>query len=127
LNIAEDTSVAQHLSEFNIITNQLSFVEMDFYDEIHALIVLASLPNNWEAMRMAVSSYVGKSKLKFEGIRNLILSEQVRKRASGKASYFGVALNLKTRGKGYSRNSSQGRSRSKKGISEFGSGNQPKC
>jgi len=68
------TSVVQHLNEFNTIINQLSSVEIDFDDEIRALIVLASLPNNWEAMRMVVSNYAGKSKLKYEDIRDLILS-----------------------------------------------------
>jgi hypothetical protein len=38
--------VAHHLNEFNTITNQLSLVEIDFDDEIQALIILASLPNN---------------------------------------------------------------------------------
>jgi hypothetical protein len=55
LKIAEETSVAHHLNEFNIIMNQLSSVEIDFNDEIRALIVLASLPNSWEAMRMVVT------------------------------------------------------------------------
>ena len=50
LKLAKNASVAQHLNEFNTITNQLSYVEINFDDEIHALIVLASLPNNWEAM-----------------------------------------------------------------------------
>ena len=31
-------------------------------------------------MRMAVSNFVGKSKLKYDDIRDLILSEEVRKR-----------------------------------------------
>jgi hypothetical protein len=44
--MAEGASVAQHLNEFNIITNQLSSVEIDFDDEILTLIVLASLPNS---------------------------------------------------------------------------------
>jgi hypothetical protein len=44
-------------------------VEIDFDDEIHALIVLASLPNSWEAIRMAVSNYAGKSKLSYEDVR----------------------------------------------------------
>ena len=47
LKIAENASVAQHLNEFNTIRNQLSFVEIDFDDEIRALIVLTSLPNSW--------------------------------------------------------------------------------
>ena len=42
LKMAENASVAQHLNEFNTITNQLSSVEIDFDDEICALIVLAS-------------------------------------------------------------------------------------
>ena len=51
LKMAENASIAQHLNKFNTITNQLSSVEIDFNDEIRALIVLASLPNSWEAMR----------------------------------------------------------------------------
>ena len=46
LKMAENASVAQHLNEFNTITNQSSSVKIDFDDEIRALIVLASLPNN---------------------------------------------------------------------------------
>ena len=34
LKMAENVSVAQHLNEFNTITNQLSSVEIDFDDEI---------------------------------------------------------------------------------------------
>ena len=62
LKMAEYASVAQHLNEFNTITNQLSSVEIDFNDEIRALILLASLPNSWEAIRMAVSNSTGKKK-----------------------------------------------------------------
>ena len=73
VHLMKKSPVAQHLNEFNTITNQLSSMEIDFDDEIHALIVLASLPNNWEAMRMAVSNFTGKSKLKYDDIQDLIL------------------------------------------------------
>ena len=46
LKMAEGMPVTQHLNEFNIITNQFSFVEIDFDYEIRALILLASLPNS---------------------------------------------------------------------------------
>ena len=75
--------MAQHLNEFNTITNQLSSVEIDFDDEIYVLIVLTSLPNSWEAMRMVVSNSTGKSKLKYDDIRDLILSKEVRRRDAG--------------------------------------------
>ena len=65
LKMAENASVAQHLNEFNTIINQLSSVEIDFNDEIRALIILASLLNKWEAIRMAVSNSTEKEKLKY--------------------------------------------------------------
>ena len=68
LKMAENALVAQHLNEFNTFTNQLSSVKIDFDDEIHALIILASLPNSWEAMRMTVSNSIGKEKLKYNDI-----------------------------------------------------------
>ena len=80
LKKAKDTLVAQHLNEFNTITNQLSSVETEFDDEVRTLILLASLPNSWEAMRMAVSNSAEKSKFKYDNILDLILSEEVRRR-----------------------------------------------
>ena len=59
LKMAKNTLVAQHLNEFNTITNQLSSIEIDFDDEIRVVIVLASLPNSWKAIRMAVSNSTG--------------------------------------------------------------------
>ena len=53
---------------------------IEFDDEVRALILLVSLPNSWKAMRMAVSNSAGKSKLKYGDIRDLILSEEVRRR-----------------------------------------------
>ena len=68
LKMVETASVAQHLNEFNTITNQLSSIEIDFDDEIRALIILASLPNSWDVMRMTVSNSTGKEKLKYNDI-----------------------------------------------------------
>ena len=84
-------------------------VEVDFDDEIRALIVLASLPNSWEAMRMAVSNSTGKEKLKYNDIQDLILAEEIRRRDAGETSGFGSALNLETRDRGNDRNSNWGR------------------
>ena len=104
LKMAENASVAQHLNEFNTITNQLSFVKINFDDEIRALIILASLPNRWEAMRIVVSNSTGKEKLKYNDIRDLILAEEIRKRDAGETSRSGFVLNLETKGRGNYRN-----------------------
>ena len=113
LKMAENALVAQHLNEFNTIINQLSSVEIDFNDEIRALIILASLLNKWGAMRMAVSNSIGKEKLKYNDMRDLILAEEIRRRDAGETSRSGSALNLETRGRGNDRNSNQGRSKSR--------------
>ena len=80
LKKAKSTLVVQHLNEFNTITNQLSTVGIEFDDEVRALILLDSLPNSWEAMRMMMSNFARKSKPKYDDIRDLILSEEVRRR-----------------------------------------------
>ena len=112
LKMAKNASVAQHLNEFNTITNQLSPVEIDFDDEIHALIVLASLPNSWEAMRMAVSNSTGKEKLKYNEIRDLVLPEEICRRDASETLRSNSTLNLETRGRGNDRNSNRGKSKS---------------
>jgi hypothetical protein len=100
LKLVEGASIAHHLNEFNTITNQLSSVKIDFNDEIQALIVLASLPNSWEAVRMALSNSTGKSKLSYEDVRDLIFSEEIHKKDASETSGFGVALNLEAKGRG---------------------------
>ena len=102
LKMVEGTPAAQHLNEFNTITNQLSSMEIVFDDEIRALIVLASLPNSCEAMRMAMNNSAGKSKLKYDDIQDLILSEEVCRRDAGISNAQDQALVMenKSRGKG---------------------------
>ena len=46
LKNAEGSPIVQHLNGFNTITNQLSMVEIEFDDEVCALILFASLPNS---------------------------------------------------------------------------------
>ena len=111
LKRAKNASIAQHPNEFNTIINQLSFAQIDFVDKIHAFIVLASLSNNWEAMRMTVSTSTRKEKLKYNDIRDLVLAEESRRRDASETSRYGSALNLETRSRGNNRNSNRGRSK----------------
>jgi hypothetical protein len=46
MNMSEGGSVVDHLNDFNTVTNQLSFVKVDFYDEVRALLILCSLPES---------------------------------------------------------------------------------
>ena len=81
-------------------------------------------------MRIAVSNSTGKEKLKYNDIRDLILTEKIRRKDAGESSGSGSALNLETRGKGNDRNSNRGRSKSRNSNwnrSKSRSGQQVQC
>ena len=118
LKMSENSAVAEHLNNFNTIISQLSTVEINFDDEVRALIVLASLPNSWEAMRTTVSNSAGKDKLKYADIRDLILNEEIRRKDSGEPSNSGSALNVEARGRNSTRGYGRGRSKSRNGRSK---------
>ncbi|KAL5836024.1 hypothetical protein ACOSQ4_015521 [Xanthoceras sorbifolium] len=119
LRMAEGASVAQHLNEHNTITTQLSSVEIEFDEEVRALILLSSLPNSWNATVTAVSSSSGNNKLKFDDVRDLVLSEEIRRRESGEAS-SSSALHTESRGRTSKRSSCRSRSKSRRGKSRSG-------
>ncbi|KAE8735860.1 Cytochrome P450 90B1 [Hibiscus syriacus] len=119
LRMTEGASVAQHLNELNTITTQLSSVEIEFDDEVRALILLSSLPDSWNATVTAVSSSSGNSKLKFDDVRDLVLSEEIRRRESGEAS-TSSALHTESRGRTSERYSNRGRSKSRREKSRTG-------
>ena len=79
---------------------------------------------------MAVSNSIGKEKLKYNDIQNLIMAEEIRRRDADETSGSGSALNLETRGRGNNRNSNWGRSKSRnsnQNRSKSRSGQQVQC
>ena len=57
MKMSKGGTVADHLNEFNTVTNQLSSVKVDF-DEVRALLILCSLPESWNGLVMAVINSV---------------------------------------------------------------------
>jgi hypothetical protein len=95
MNMSEGGSVADHLNEFNTVTNQLSSVKVDFDDEVRALLILCSLPERWNGLVMVVSNSVsGSNTLKFDDVVGVILSEEMRRKITGETS--GNALTWRT-------------------------------
>ncbi|PKA49109.1 Retrovirus-related Pol polyprotein from transposon TNT 1-94 [Apostasia shenzhenica] len=85
LKMTEGSSVTDYINEFNIITPQLSSVDINFDDEVKALILLSSLPESWSTTVTAMSSSSGQKKMKLQEIRELILREDISKRESGES------------------------------------------
>ena len=53
----KDGSISDHLNEFNTVTSQLSSIKVNFADEVSALLILGSLPKNWNGLVMVVSHH----------------------------------------------------------------------
>ena len=79
-----------------MIVSQLNSVDINFEDEIKALILMPSLPESWDSVVSVISSSRGSEKLKFDEICDVVLSENIRKREVGDLS--GIALNIDQRG-----------------------------
>jgi hypothetical protein len=78
MNMLEGGSIAGHLNEFNMVTNQLNSIKLDFDDEVRALLILCSLPESWDSLVMDVSNSVSVlNTLKFDDVVGVILSEEM--------------------------------------------------
>jgi len=80
--MGKNVLVTNHSNELNVIVNQLNFVEIDFDDELCALIILSSIPYNWDSIIIVVNNSFRLRSLMFYEIDNLILSEDPCKRKS---------------------------------------------
>ncbi len=68
LRMFEGASVAEHLNEFNIVTTQLSFLGIEFDEEIRVSILLSFLLESLNNMVMTISCYSENSKLKYDDV-----------------------------------------------------------
>ena len=50
LPISEYGSISYHINEFNIIVSNLNSVDINFKDEIKALILMSSLFESWDTV-----------------------------------------------------------------------------
>ena len=87
MKLSEGGSIADHLNEFNTLTSQLSYVKVNFDDEVRALIILCSLPKSWNSLIMAISNSVPiLNTLKFDDLVGVILSEEMQRKNTGETS-----------------------------------------
>jgi hypothetical protein len=78
MKMSEGRSIANHLNEFNTVTNQLSSVKVDFHDEVKALLILCSLLETWNGLVMVLINFVsGSNTLEFDDVVGVILSEEM--------------------------------------------------
>ena len=77
--MSENGSIADHINEFNMIMSQLSSVDINFEDEIKALILISSLPESWYYIVVAIRNYRSSEKLRFDEIYDVVLIKNIHK------------------------------------------------
>ena len=98
MKMLEVGSVVYHLNEFNMVTNKLSYVGVNFDDEFRDLIILFSFLERWNGLVMAVSNSVfGSNTLKFDDIFGVILSKETQRKSTSETSRN--ALTMESRGR----------------------------
>ena len=60
---------------------------------------MSSMPESWDTIVAAISSSRGSEKLKFDEIRDVVLSESIRKRKVGDSSGSALCVNRRGRSK----------------------------
>jgi hypothetical protein len=71
--------VDDHLNEFNMVTNQLSYVGVNFDDEVRDILILCIVLESQDSLFIVVSNSISDSNtLKFDDVIDVILSEEMR-------------------------------------------------
>ncbi|CAM8996798.1 unnamed protein product [Rhodiola kirilowii] len=92
--MAEGTPATRHLSEFGMILDQIESVNIKIDEELQVIMLLQSLPENWSQTVTAVTATRGKEPYKLSEIKDLIVSEEVRRKESGIDNSSGSALSV---------------------------------
>ncbi|MFS7970494.1 putative RNA-directed DNA polymerase [Helianthus anomalus] len=111
----EGNSVTEHINKLNSILARLASVGIKFEDEVQALLLLSSLLDSWSGTVTMISSSSSTSGFTFEGICDLILSEDVRRRSSSGSSseLLNVGRGRKNNRDSRSRNRNRSQSRAR--------------
>lgn len=102
----EGTTVADHLNEIQGIVDQLSGMGIKFDDEVLALMVLASLPESWETLKVSISNSAPNGVVNMTTVKSGILNEEMRRRSQGVSTSTSEVLATATRGRSQNRSQS---------------------
>ena len=82
----EGTSMADHLNDMQGIVEQLSRMDINFDNETLALLVLASLPESWEILKISITNSAPNSVVNMKFVKSGVLNEKMRRKAQGSTS-----------------------------------------
>ena len=122
----DGNSVAEHLSNFQGLLNELSTMKLELDDEVQTLLLLSSLPDNWETLVVSLSNSTSNGVITVNMVKDNMFNEEARRKKLGISSNTeALVIERRRRSKGrkpsndYSRDKSKGKSKSRKEIKCF--------
>ncbi|RDX64833.1 hypothetical protein CR513_56558, partial [Mucuna pruriens] len=94
----EDTSLSDHLNEFQGIIDQMSRMTIKFEDEILGLLLLNSLLESWETFKISITNLAPNSIVSLQMVKGSVLNKEMRRKAQGSSSQSEVLV-TENRGK----------------------------
>ncbi|CAJ2652104.1 unnamed protein product [Trifolium pratense] len=76
-------SMAEHMSVFQNTVNQLTATDIKLDDELQALLLLSSLPDNWEVLVVTLTNSAPSGKLVMSTVKESMLNEEARRKERG--------------------------------------------
>ncbi|XP_028058970.1 probable leucine-rich repeat receptor-like protein kinase At1g35710 [Camellia sinensis] len=83
LKLRNGVSIAKHTSEFKNLVNQLATVKMPLDDEMQAVLLLSSLPDNWETLVFSLNNTAPEGKLTMSMLTDAMYNEETRRKDEG--------------------------------------------
>ena len=103
LKLKEGKSIAEHLSEFQDLVNQMVTMKLIIDDKLQALLLLSSLLDSWETLVVSLSNSASNGALQLAMVKDSLLNEETRRKDMGKD--ITQALVTENRGRSKSRSS----------------------
>lgn len=75
MRLHNNSSVTNHLNDFNTLTSKLALVGVKIVEEDKAAILLCSLPETWDKLVMGHSNFAPSGKLVFEEVAVVIFED----------------------------------------------------
>lgn len=69
-------SVAEHLSNFQNLINQLSAMKMVINDEMHDLLLLSSSPDSWKTLVVSLSNSAPNGTLTIDIVKDSLFNKE---------------------------------------------------
>ena len=99
LKYTDGTSMTDHLNNFQGIMNQLSSMGIKFDEEVQGLLLLGSLPDSWEILRMSLSNSAPDGVISMDLAKSSVLNEEMRRKSQGTSTTHSDVLVFESRGR----------------------------